>query len=229
MPLPLSWPDSLTQIEHSQEIGISVENLFTPHLFSRNHGLVPTTLTAEQIVELTARSDSLAAQVIGESLSDIAISAAPQAVSGQDELNNLPIEGLLVGETSTEDLNIVSRGSTQSFFEDLTDEDSFYNLPYPFDLRLDDSSRPELTGFPIWDQHPVIRDLRQIAADHVGFSTLSSGYFRFNRPLANLNPEDIIPAEQQSPILLVDVDPDSPERGRLYPTIASTPLPDGIY
>ena len=247
MPFPPSWPDSLTQIDRSQEIGVSVDNLLLPNLLRRNHRLVSETINAEQIVEIaTHGSDNLAAQIIDQTLSDISISVGvslTQPDAEQDELNNLPVEGLLVGETSAEDLNASSRGVTQGFFEDffrrtvatfdlnadLANENSFYDLPYPFDLRLDDSGRPELSGFPIWEQNPVIRDLRQIADDQVGFSTLSAGFFRFSRPLADLDPEDIIPAEQQSPILLMDVDPDSPERGRLYPTIASTPLPDANY
>ena len=144
------------------------------------------------------------------------LGSSAQTVAGQDELNNVPLEGPLVGKVSSDDLNASSWGSTQGFFDDvfrrtvstfdlnadLADEDNFYDLPYPFDLRLDDSGSPELSGFPIWEQNPVVRNLRRIADDQVGFSTLSAGYFRFNRPLADLDPEDIIPADLQSPILL---------------------------
>lgn len=168
-----------------------------------------------------------------------------QLVSKQpkDRLNNLPIEGQIVGKIDSEELTSPPPVTTQEFFDhlfrrtvarfdlnaDLADEDQFYNLPYPFDLRLDESGRPDLSGFPIWEDNPVMSGLRDIADDEVGFSTVSAGYFRFNRPLTDLDPTDVIPATLQSPILLIDVDPNSPERGKLYPTIASTPRPDLNY
>jgi hypothetical protein len=36
----------------------------------------------------------------------------------------------------------------------------------------------------------------------------------------------LVPASASSPLLLVDVDPTSPERGRLFPTVSETPIPD---
>ncbi|MBX2865288.1 MAG: hypothetical protein KTR27_17195 [Leptolyngbyaceae cyanobacterium MAG.088] len=168
------------------------------------------------------------------------LSLMERAVPGNDFLNSLPLEGQLVGKSSFEELKAYSQFSSQGLLDDLldglftktvstfdlsadlTDEDSFYRLPYPFDLRLDELGRPDLTGFPIWDLNPVIGELKEIADDGVGFSTVSAGYFQFNRPLADLSSDEIIPADLQSSVLLMDVDPNSPERGKLYPTIAST-------
>ncbi len=123
-------------------------------------------------------------------------------------------------------------GETTSAFDlkaDLQDEKRFYDLPYPFDWRLDESGRADLTGYPIWQDNPVLVGLRKIAGDPVGFSTLSRGYFRFNRPLAAQSSGNVIPATVDASVLLIDVDPESPERGTLYPTVASTPFPDPNY
>ena len=112
---------------------------------------------------------------------------------------------------------------------DLTDQDNFYDLPYPSNLRLDAQGHPDLTGFPIWDNSTIVQGLKAIADDSVGFPTTSVGYFRFNAPLPKQQANKLIPADINSPILLIDVDPNSPERGRLFPTVASTPRPDRYY
>ena len=247
MSFQLSWPLP----DFAQEIGASIGNLPVTDLSKISirdvaHSLTPDSLNNEPIAVVHG-VDTLISQALGQVSPNLVVSAEPleQTVAnqGNDVLNNLPLDGQLVSESKSEDLISSSQVSTQGFFDnffrrtvatfdlnaDLTDEDSFYDLPYPFNLRLDESGRPELSGFPIWEDNPVINGLRQIADDQPGFSTVSAGYFRFNRPLADLDPEDIIPADQQSPILLIDVDPASPERGQLYPTIASTPRPDLNY
>ncbi|MBD3886310.1 hypothetical protein IFO70_31970 [Phormidium tenue FACHB-886] len=111
----------------------------------------------------------------------------------------------------------------------LADQDQFYDLPYPSNLRLNAKGQLNLTGFPIWDDNSIVRDLKSIASDRSGFPVNSVGYFRFNAPLAKQNVDQLIPAQSDSPILLLDVDSNSPDRGRLYPTIASTPKPDDNY
>lgn len=255
MSLQQSWSDSSPLTHLLQKIGASIDDIAVTDLLSpsgHNISNGPAALDylnlAPLIATIAQETDSLINLSIGELLSDFEAVAAPltswkRPNQNQDILNNLPLTEQLVGKHSAEDLMSLSRFSTQDLFEDLfrktvatfdltadlTDQESFYRLPYPLDLRLDPSGHPDLTGFPIWDTNPVIRDLKQIADDRVGFSTVSAGYFRFNRPLADLDPEGVIPADLQSPILLMDVDPNSPERGKLYPTIASTPRPDLNY
>ncbi|MBT9317572.1 hypothetical protein [Leptothoe spongobia] len=256
MSFQLSLPDSSDLLSFAQNISADIGNLSLSDFSNRSirdvtNSLTSTSLELEPLVEAGLQEiDVLSSQTISQVLPGIVVSAESpisldQTVAdpGKDGLNNLPIEGQIVGERGSEDLTSSSQVSSQGFFDnffrrtvarfdlnaDLANEDSFYNLPYPFDLRLDELGRPELSDFPIWDDNPVIRGLRQIADDEVGFSTVTAGYFRFNRPLADLDPEDIIPADLQSPILLMDVDPTSPERGKLYPTIASTPRPDLNY
>ncbi|MEM7794540.1 MAG: hypothetical protein AAF579_08810, partial [Cyanobacteria bacterium P01_C01_bin.118] len=254
MPFQLSLPDGSDLLSLTQTVGAYLDHISLSNLSIRQAvNSLPTTFDPEPILESAVQTvDDLVNQTINQILPNSVVSTEPSVSSAQtigidqskDELNNLPMAGQIVGENDP--LGLTSsppQASTQGFFDslfrrtvatfdltaDLTNEDSFYNLPYPFDLRLDESGRPELSGFPIWDDNPVINGLREIADDHRGFSTVSAGYFRFNRPLANLDPENIIPADLQSPILLMDVDPTSPERGQLYPTIASTPSPDLNY
>lgn len=114
---------------------------------------------------------------------------------------------------------------------DLREEDQFYNLPYPSDFRLDENGQPDLSGFPVFSKHGVglFKRLKTIASDRTGFPTTAAGYFRFDQPLAPLNVEQLIPAENDSPILLIDIDRNSPERGRLFPVVASTLSPDPFY
>lgn len=133
--------------------------------------------------------------------------------------------------------NVVSAepsSSTTAAFDlnaDLQDQAQFYNLPYPSDFRLDADGRPDLSGFPVFSQQNfgLFKRLKTIASDRPGFPTTAAGYFRFNQPLAPLDINQLIPAEVDSPILLIDIDRNSPERGRLFPVVASTPASDPFY
>ena len=258
MPIKLSLPDSSELLGLTKDVGVSISNLSVPDLSDLSirdttNRLTPVIPDLEPIIETATQGiDGLVNQAIHQVSPDFLVTTEPLLEAtvkdlNQDILSNLSVEGNIVEEPGLDTVEPLSQVSTQGFFDNffdnlfrrtvatfdlnanLADEDEFYNLPYPFDLRLDESGRPELSGFPIWEDNPVIRGLRDIADDEIGFSTVSAGYFRFNRPLTDLDPENVIPANLQSPILLIDVDPDSPERGRLYPTIASTPRPDLNY
>jgi hypothetical protein len=115
--------------------------------------------------------------------------------------------------------------STFDLNTNLKSSSSFYNLPYPIDLRLDAQGEPDLSAFPIQDI-PLFKQLRNLASDRPGFPTTSAAYFRFNLPVSPQNSDQLIPARTSSPILLIDIDPDSPERGKLFPVVATTPRPD---
>jgi hypothetical protein len=108
------------------------------------------------------------------------------------------------------------------FERDLTIDNRFYDFPFPSDLRRTTEGAPDLAGVP----HPTSvvfwNDWVNLGMDRKGFSTLPVAYFRFSAELAALDPQTVIPADKASPILLVDIDPTSPERGRLIPTVAAT-------
>ena len=119
--------------------------------------------------------------------------------------------------------------STFDLGADLSRENSFYNLPYPNDLRLNPDGSPDLSGLPTPDNDIFAQNLKSIASSSPGFPTNSVGYFRFNLPVAQQDFNQVIAADTDSPILLVDIDPDSPDRGQLLPTVASTFRPDLSY
>jgi hypothetical protein len=108
-------------------------------------------------------------------------------------------------------------------------EGSFFDFPYPSDLRLDQQGRPELSGFPNPKAISAVDGLKRIAGERRGFPVLPVAYLRFDGPLWPRALSEPIPPETSAPILLVDVDPASSERGRLHATIASTLAADELY
>lgn len=126
---------------------------------------------------------------------------------------------------------LLALDGTQAEFDlgaDLSQPASFYALPWPSDLRITATGSPDLAGFPNPSAKALVEGLRAIAMDRPGFPVTPMGYFHFSAELA---PRDltVYPADTSSPVLLIDIDPDSPERGKLWPTIAPTVQPDGGY
>ncbi len=114
------------------------------------------------------------------------------------------------------------------FGADLTKPDHFYDAPYPSDLRLTKDGAPDLGNIPAPDTvAAVVAGLRTIAAQRKGFPVISVGYFKFDAPVSAHDIGTTIPASFDSPVVLVDVDPKSPTRGSLIPTVASSLLADG--
>lgn len=99
--------------------------------------------------------------------------------------------------------------------------DDFYALPFPNDLRRHDDGRLDLSEFPT---NSVIADtVRGIAErDLDGFGLNAALYARFSGPLdpASL-PTPAESVEDGASVYLVDVDPDSPDRGTRVPVIAT--------
>jgi hypothetical protein len=120
-------------------------------------------------------------------------------------------------------------GTTASFDlgADLTSQDHFYDFPYPSDLRLTKNGTPDLTGLPYPSFLTQITTLVQTAMEHPGFPVVPVAYFNFSAPLASLDASQVVAADKTSTILLVDVDPASPDRGALTPVVATTPPMDG--
>src|SRR5512139_1494028 len=96
--------------------------------------------------------------------------------------------------------------------------DTFWDLPFPSDLRLTADGRPELTGFPNPRDLPVVRDLLSTAGERRGFPVMPVAWFRFRAPV-QIEP---------SGALLVDIDPASPERGTTYPIVAQQLVDDAF-
>ncbi|MCA9647946.1 MAG: hypothetical protein H6718_05010 [Polyangiaceae bacterium] len=106
--------------------------------------------------------------------------------------------------------------------------EAFYDFPYPADARLGPNGSPDIANFPNPAEKGILSSLVKIAGEHPGFPTVPVAYFHFDAPITAPRVQDVIPADTSSSILLVDIDPASPERGKLFPTIAKLPNPD-IY
>ena len=104
---------------------------------------------------------------------------------------------------------------------------TFFDAPFPSDLRLDAEGRMDYSGHPNPKDSAPVQDLIEGAARHKGASTMTSVTFRFDGQLAERSDIDPVAARADAPFLLVDIDPLSPERGRLFPTVAKTLPVDG--
>ena len=98
-------------------------------------------------------------------------------------------------------------------------EAGFASFPWPSDTRLTDAGAPDMTGFPLADD-PNLLDTYVAAVETLvrGFGTQPLIQVRFD---GDLDP-DIWPAPEQtrwpdSPVLLMDIDPQSPDLGALVP------------
>ena len=111
-------------------------------------------------------------------------------------------------------------------------EGAFFDFPYPSDLRLTADGAPDVAAFP--DQGiPILLTLKAGALQRKGFPTVPVGYFRFTSKLAPREATAVVGGGPMAPILLVDVDPASPERGKLFPVVSATPeadpyVPEGL-
>lgn len=105
-------------------------------------------------------------------------------------------------------------------------DEQFYHFPFPSDLRLDAEGHPILDGFLDADDNFAVGGILEIAPQRRGWATVPVGYFRFDAPLAELDIDQTILPGPDAPLLLVDVDPESPERGRTFPVIATLPPAD---
>lgn len=119
---------------------------------------------------------------------------------------------------------IVEEGTVVRFdlSEDLDSVDHFYDFPWPSDLRLTEAGTPAMTHVPSPVGVDLISAIVAISDERPGFPVTPVAWFRFSAAPAARTRDVVIPAEAASPILLVDVDPDSPERGRLFPLVAAT-------
>jgi hypothetical protein len=111
---------------------------------------------------------------------------------------------------------------------DFTSDKAFFDFPYPSDLRLSPQGSPYGSSFPNPLDKPVIVGMRANVDDRKGFPVVPTAYFRFDQPLAARALETVIPGDAKQTVLLLDVDDASPERGKLFPTVA-TVLPTDDY
>lgn len=97
---------------------------------------------------------------------------------------------------------------------------AFFDAPFPSDVRLDADGTLAYGGFPNAGDAKIVRDLLTLADARVGAPLMPIAYFRFGKPTPAWQSTDVIAAAPTSPMLLIDVDPDSPTRGQLVPVVA---------
>lgn len=105
---------------------------------------------------------------------------------------------------------------------DFTARENFFAAPFPSDARLSATGGPDLRGFPELPEALHIRNFIDVASERKGYPLIPVIWIRWSAALAPQLRTTIIPAEPTSPILLVDIDPDSPDQGTLVPIIAET-------
>ena len=104
-------------------------------------------------------------------------------------------------------------------------ENGFFDFPYPSDLRLTAAGSPDLESFPNPDVS-ILVGLKKVAQERRGFPVVPAGYFKLTSKPKERDPENLVEGGVKAPLLLLDVDPTSPERGTAYPVVAQTPNAD---
>jgi hypothetical protein len=110
---------------------------------------------------------------------------------------------------------------------DLAKGNTFWDFPYPSDLRTTASGAPDTAGFPSLGNASLVADFGKLIAAKKGFPVIPVAYFKFDHDLAEHHLVDVLPSTGDGAVaMLVDVDPASPKRGELVPVVAETPPPD---
>jgi len=118
-------------------------------------------------------------------------------------------------------------GTTAAFDLDANLQESahYYDFPTTSDLRLTATGAPDVAGFPA--VQAILRPVKTLVGLRQGYPVTPGCFFRFDAALGEREALAPIAAAAQSPLWLIDVDPRSPERGRLFPTVATVPPVDG--
>ena len=104
-------------------------------------------------------------------------------------------------------------------------EGAFFDFPYPSDLRLSAEGTPDLAAFPD-PGVAILAGLKLGATQRKGFPVVPVGYFKLTAKPAARDAEAVVDGGARAPLLLLDVDPASPERGTALPVVSHTPPAD---
>lgn len=96
--------------------------------------------------------------------------------------------------------------------------DGFFDRPWPSDLRRSASGGPDMTAFPKRDRFELVERYVQVAEGLDGFGNNSPVFLRFHDAIdTSLLPDPEGSLEPDSPLMLLDVDEDSLQRGEVFP------------
>lgn len=95
----------------------------------------------------------------------------------------------------------------------------FFDAPWPSDLRRTSAGGLEMKGFPNVDDYPLLEDYSAAIEQRVdGAGNNAPIYLRFQGPLdTSLLPDPSDSIAESSPLVLVDIDPSSPDHGTRVP------------
>ena len=110
----------------------------------------------------------------------------------------------------------------------LVGTETYWNLPFPSDLRLDANGAPDVADFPDPRNVALLQSLLSDVPVRRGWPMMPIAYVRFTDPVPAQAITDIITPGANAPVELLDIDPTSPEVGTAYPIVAST-LPTDAY
>ncbi|MEC7242827.1 MAG: hypothetical protein VXW32_16455 [Myxococcota bacterium] len=97
-------------------------------------------------------------------------------------------------------------------------EGGFFDRPFPHADRTHSDGSPDYTGFPNPSASPLIERYVEVAQGLEGFSTVAPITFRFSKPIdATMLPSPNESLNTDASVLLVDMDPTSPQFGQLIP------------
>jgi predicted esterase len=99
----------------------------------------------------------------------------------------------------------------------ILDGPDFFDRPFPSDVRRVDG-HPDVSDFPGAGDYPLVDAYLNAATQIDGFGTNSPMYVRFAAPIdTTLLPSPEASLTLESPVMLLDVDRDSPHRGERVP------------
>lgn len=103
---------------------------------------------------------------------------------------------------------------------ELAGKETYWDLPFPSDLRIVDGI-PDLAGFPNPRNVPILNALLLVANERRGWPVMPTAFVRFTAPVPARTITDVIAASDET-VMLVDIDPASPEVGARFPIVAQT-------
>ena len=91
---------------------------------------------------------------------------------------------------------------------------SFYDVPFPYELRRDPDRTISIAGFP-FQANPLIDQYRAAIEQSPGFGIASGVFLKFDGDLdpTSLPTSPEASRQQDASVFLIDIDPRSPERG----------------
>jgi hypothetical protein len=104
--------------------------------------------------------------------------------------------------------------------------ETFWDLPFPSDLRMTGDGFLDLAGYPNRRDAPLLEALLVAAREHRGAPMMPITYVRFGVAVPPRVHTDVIPPGADQDVFLVDIDPDSPARGTMVALVAETLILD---